>query len=178
MTSRPALYRRFMLLAACLFALGCADESSGFGHTGPSTACPGGVGCPCKDNAECDTALCLETAAGKRCAATCVDSCEPGFQCIPVSAGGGDTVNICAPLHDWLCDPCEASSSCQKVGIEASACVRYGLSGGFCGIPCSSDVVCATGYACQQVTSVEGATSKQCVRPAAAAPTGSTQKPR
>ncbi len=32
-------------------------DTAGPEDTGPSTACPGGVGCPCKENSECDTVL-------------------------------------------------------------------------------------------------------------------------
>ncbi len=125
--------------------------------------CPGGVGCACSGHIDCDLGFCVDGADGKKCAKTCVDSCEPGFQCVPVKAGGGDAINICAPIHDWLCDPCSESKACQKVGLDGAACVDYGDKGTFCGIPCDVVGACPTGYACKDVDTVEGGQAKQCV---------------
>ncbi len=40
--------------------------------------CPGGPGCVCKENSDCDAALCIGTPEGKQCAQTCVDKCLIG----------------------------------------------------------------------------------------------------
>ena len=124
--------------------------------------CPGGPGCACEANSDCDTALCIDVAGGKQCAAKCVDTCPAGFAC--VTAGSGDVLSICAPLYDQICDPCEASEQCQGLGHQQAVCVDQGASGRFCGIPCVDDAICPQGYACKSVLSVEGATSQQCVR--------------
>ncbi len=127
--------------------------------------CPGGAGCPCDNNDECDTAICLSHAGDKRCAAKCSETCPKGMKCVPYSIGGGDSTNVCAPMQDWLCNPCTDSKECQHVGLGDAVCVDYGLeNGSFCGIPCSDKDSCPVGYSCKAVTSVEGAAAKQCVR--------------
>lgn len=74
--------------------------------------CPGGAGCPCAANSDCDSAICSENSAGSVCARLCVDSCPGGFVCKPYTGGGGDGVNICVPRHGRRCDPCESNESC------------------------------------------------------------------
>jgi len=129
-----------------------------------STECPGGAGCTCDANDDCDIGLCIAGAANKFCAKTCVDSCPDGFKCVPVSAAGGDTINVCAPQYEWLCDPCTQSVSCKGVGLDDAVCINYGAKGSFCGIPCKDDAGCPKDYYCDSVSSVEGSGSKQCVR--------------
>jgi hypothetical protein len=145
-----------------------AETSSG---AEVAAACPGAPGCTCSDNVDCDTGLCIDTPTGKQCAHKCVDSCPTGFKCSLVQAGGGDSVTICVPLAGRLCNPCKASKDCQTLGIASPVCVAQGPNGNFCGIDCITDSGCPDGYACQQVVSVEGAKSQQCVRkPDAGAP--------
>ncbi len=126
--------------------------------------CPGAPGCSCKENGDCDNAQCLESGAGKVCATPCVDKCEDGFKCALVNSGGGDSVTICVPKFIHLCDPCMKSKDCQSPGMADSACVSEGGQGNFCATACTADGDCAAGYACQTVTSVEGAPVKQCVK--------------
>ena len=130
----------------------------------PKADCPGGSGCECDGHIDCDQGFCIEGAEGKQCAKTCVDKCEPGYNCVSVTSGGGDAINICAPAYDWLCDPCSASSACQKVGLSGAACVDYGAIGAFCGVPCSDDGACPTDYACEEALTIEGGKAQQCVR--------------
>ena len=126
--------------------------------------CPGGPDCACTSPDECDTGICLDFADSKRCARKCVNTCADGLGCVPFSIGG-DSINVCAPLREWLCDPCTQSSSCQSVGLAKAVCVDYGLqAGGFCGTPCADNDACPVGFACQQVSSIEGGAAKQCVR--------------
>jgi hypothetical protein len=133
--------------------------------------CPGGSGCDCASNGDCDTGICVQHADKNACASTCVDSCQSGFECKAVSAGA-DSINICVPTWAWLCDPCQKSSDCQKLGIEAASCVSHGNDGAFCGAPCASDSQCPDTHSCQDVESVEGAKSKQCAPKAAAGGNG------
>ena len=35
---------------------------------GPSESCPGGAGCPCSGNDDCDAGLCIEAPGGRQCA--------------------------------------------------------------------------------------------------------------
>ena len=55
--------------------------------------CPGGAGCPCDANDDCDAGLCLEGAEGKRCGKPCVDACEAGFSYAQVFKGS-DVVTV------------------------------------------------------------------------------------
>ncbi len=151
---------------------GSVTVDAGSADTG-GDECPGQAYCPCQQNDECDTGICIATASGKVCAAKCVDGCaKAGFVCSPFAVGGGDNVQICLPTWDWACDPCTKSEQCQRVGLESAVCVDHGGNGGFCGIPCQNEKVCPPDYACMAVQSVEGAASKQCVPKQ---PVGSTQ---
>ena len=130
---------------------------------GGASACPGGPGCVCVDNAECDNVLCIDVADGKHCAVPCVDTCEDGFTCAPVGAGGGDVVNICVPNDLRLCDPCKDSKACKSLGVEDAACVDQGSEGAFCATGCKTDEQCKTGFVCKSVTTIEGASASMCV---------------
>ncbi|GEM_PF-380356 len=140
------------------------DTAVGGDDTNPPVDCPGGPGCSCKQNAECDTALCIDTPAGKQCARFCVEDCPKGFKCSPVASGGGDTATVCVPEFGLVCNPCTASKECIALGQKDPACVDLGSQGSFCGIGCDTSAGCPTGYACEDVTSVEGGKSKQCIR--------------
>ncbi len=124
--------------------------------------CPGGAGCPCKANADCDNAICIDTLDGKRCAIGCVDSCGPGYNCVSLSAAD-DSVHICAPKYLRLCDPCSHSKDCQGLGAPAAVCAEFGSRGNFCATACDTSADCPNSHKCVPVTSVEGSQSKQCV---------------
>jgi len=130
----------------------------------PPDDCPGGPGCTCQENDDCDSALCIDTPVGKQCAKTCVDKCAEGFKCAPVSAGGGDTLNICVPRWGLICNPCTSSKECLSLGLKDPLCVDQGAAGSYCGISCTDDAGCPVDYSCKDTVSVEGAKSKQCVR--------------
>ena len=49
---------------------GVSDTSSAPDILAPGE-CPGGVDCPCKENADCDNAQCIDTPSGKQCARPC-----------------------------------------------------------------------------------------------------------
>ncbi|MBI5608843.1 MAG: hypothetical protein HY902_08170 [Deltaproteobacteria bacterium] len=125
--------------------------------------CPGGPGCPCADNKECDLLVCLDTPGGKVCAQNGTTSCPKDYVCIQFSGGGGDSTNLCAPQYGWRCEPCTASSQCSAPGQAAAVCVVYGTQGAFCGSTCTQDSDCGPGFACQTAKTIEGTTSKQCV---------------
>ena len=112
-------------------------------------ACPGGSGCPCKENADCDNAVCLWEPGGKRCATPCTDSCQPGFACKNV-ASGADAFFACVSTRLSLCAPCKKDSDCAVNGVTA-ACLDYGDEGKFCGATCDSDSDCPSDYACEAV---------------------------
>jgi len=126
--------------------------------------CPGGAGCPCQQSNECDGGFCIDTPAGKRCAAPCTDSCPSGFACKTVKSGSGDLATICVPSFMRLCNPCKASKECESLGIADAACVDQGEQGAFCGAPCAKHADCPDGYGCAKIKTVEGGTTSQCVR--------------
>ncbi len=129
--------------------------------------CPGSAMCECKDNTDCDSGICIDnpngaSATGKECAATCTDTCLPGYTCATVP-NGTDAVSICVPKAPNLCNPCSASKECETLGDKNAACVDQAALGAFCGTACGSNADCPGGYACKDVKTIEGASSKQCV---------------
>ncbi len=149
-----------------------------------TAACPGGPGCACKANSECDNGFCIDTPAGSQCAKPCIDKCAEGFACKNVQGSGGDTVALCLALFPRLCEPCGSDADCLKGGSDA-LCVPYGdgkaiLPGAFCGGACDdANNKCPTGYVCGDVTSLSGAKGKQCKKvtgECACSPKASEQK--
>ncbi|MCO4760310.1 MAG: hypothetical protein KC502_02325 [Myxococcales bacterium] len=134
---------------------------------GTNTECPGAPGCDCVKNDDCDNAVCLDHADGKKCAKPCVDSCPTGFTCKQI--GASDIVFMCAPNYVSLCSPCEKNDDCKVQGTD-SLCIDYGKLGKFCGGLCSKDEDCPTGYGCVDAFDQDkGSLSKQCkLKPAAA----------
>ncbi len=127
--------------------------------------CPGGEGCACVDNDDCDNVFCMDTPDGKRCAIGCVSDCSEGYKCDQVASPGGDTVSVCIPRWGFICSPCLASEACEKgVGAQGSACIHYGPQlGGFCAPSCTSSGDCPQDYACVDAKTVEGGKRKACV---------------
>lgn len=149
-----------------------ADEDTSSADTGAPDAgapdagedvCPGGFGCGCGENGDCDSGYCIETPAGKKCTVVCVDSCpSEDFKCV-VTGSGGDTATICVPKLGNLCNPCNANNECQVAGHGDARCIDQGAGGAFCGTGCSADKDCSTGYACKDVKDIAGGDVKQCV---------------
>lgn len=135
----------------------------------PEGTCPGAAGCPCSQNEDCYTALCLDDpslAEGKSCARTCVTDCPAGYACRTVTAAGGDLLSVCVVATGRLCEPCSASVDCGSPGLNGSACVDQGSLGKFCGIACLADKDCPASYVCGSVQTAEGNTASQCVKKA------------
>ena len=112
---------------------------------------------PCTENSDCDSGWCVETADGRTCTRTCIDSCPNGWFCGPVSNTGTDVTYICLPRFVTLCNPCQGDADCagtQEPG--ANKCLLYGPGGSFCGAACAAgdgddadqDEDCPDGYAC------------------------------
>jgi hypothetical protein len=144
-----------------------ADAPDGNTFSDVAPACPGGSGCPCLDNAECASTVCIEDSAsttGKSCTQSCVVNCPDGHSCAQISSPGGDLLSICVPRWGHLCDPCGISGQCQAPGVPGAACVDQGAQGRFCGAPCQSDGDCPGSYGCRDVISAEQAKVRQCVR--------------
>ena len=141
------------------------DENSSETSDTGAFACPGGPGCVCVGNDDCDNSLCLQQDDGGHCALHCVDSCPDGFTCAQMSAGGSDLVGVCVPGHPHLCDPCAEAADCKGLGYEANDCIDHGHAGSFCGTPCVLDDDCPNSYACQDVVNAKGGDARQCVPP-------------
>ncbi|MBM4346371.1 MAG: hypothetical protein FJ100_23595, partial [Deltaproteobacteria bacterium] len=132
-----------------------------------AAVCPGGPGCACQQNAECDNALCIETPSGLACAVPCVANCPENFACKAVSGPSGDIVSVCVPKFLRLCDPCATSADCASLGLTGASCVLHGDQGAFCGVACAVAADCPGGYTCADAPTAEGPSSKQCVRASA-----------
>ena len=124
---------------------------------------PGGSGCACQEGSECDIGLCLPTPEGQRCATPCTQTCSTGYKCAAVSAPNGDLVSVCVTRWGVLCNPCSQTSECATVLAKDALCVDRGAAGHFCGAACQDDGDCPSSDACQEATSVEGKTAKQCM---------------
>lgn len=145
-----------------------ADSSSGASDapTGDAVGCPGGAGCPCSGNADCDQSICLETASGATCAAPCTDasSCSKDEVCASIPGAGGDSASVCVQVAAHLCDPCKSNAACSAPGAEGATCVKRGAEGNFCGVACGAGKSdCPSGTACVDAVDVDGGTSKQCM---------------
>ncbi len=150
-----------------------ADTGSTDQDTSPDTVdvaettgivCPGGAGCDCASDAECNGNKCLDTPGGKKCAQTCSGDtgCGTGFTCKVVGTGS-DAASYCVSNFLSTCSPCQFNKDCQVNGIDA-LCVDYGAAGKFCGGTCSQDGDCpSSSFACTPVKDeTSGTTSKQC----------------
>ena len=139
-------------------------DDAGLADTLPQDAgalCPGGPGCACDDNEDCDAGLCLEGAEGRRCAKPCVDTCDEGFKCAQV-ASGSDIFSVCVDAWARLCSPCTSSDQCNYPGVTDARCVSRGADGDFCGAGCAKDEDCPSSYACKNSKDVDGKDTKQC----------------
>ena len=145
---------------------GASSSGGGDGGTGDAADtsdlnCPGGAGCDCKANADCDTAYCLDFPGGKKCAQLCTETCPQGLACKDISGGKGDQVFACVLTLIALCAPCMDDQICGQNGVPG-LCLDYGAEGRFCGGPCKADDECPTDYECVEATGVAGTSSKQC----------------
>ena len=138
----------------------CPDGGDTSADTEPPIACPGGAGCECVKNNECDAGICIDTAEGKRCGQICVSDCPKGFTC--KQYGAGDVVYVCLPNYLSLCSPCGSNQDCKSQGGDG-LCLDYGDHGSFCGGLCSNDDECPNGYQCVDAFDDDtGKLSKQC----------------
>jgi hypothetical protein len=127
-----------------------------------SNTCPGSAGCTCDANTDCDGGLCIETGQGKRCAGTCVDTCDKGFLCAQVPVGS-DVIGVCVDRWARLCAPCTESKDCAHPGITSNRCIDRGTAGNFCGSGCQFDSECPSGHQCKTAKDVDGNNTKQCL---------------
>ncbi len=137
---------------------------------GSSNTCEPGEGCfsePCESADDCLSGICTMHLGDKVCSKTCDTTCPQGWSCTLVGTGS-DGQYVCMSTFSHLCLPCEDAGTCS--GDTPNACVKYPGGTSFCGGSCDLDTPCPSGYACQEVTSVNGATSFQCVNTAGVCP--------
>ncbi len=135
--------------------------------TGPlARQCDAGDGCfldKCIENAECQSGWCVDHMGEGVCTKPCQDVCPVGWKCKQVAATQPDVVYVCVSDHSNLCRPCAAGGDCKSpVGVE-DVCVDYGAEGSFCGRACEDDSTCPWGFQCQDVATVDGIDTRQCV---------------
>jgi len=119
--------------------------------------CPGGPGCACLDEGDCDEGECVETLDGHECATPCgsKDECPTGWSC--------EGEKCVAPIQ--LCRPCVSDVDCDYgPGDGPKLCIEHGPDGRFCGNPCSDVDPCPDGFECADVQ-VDRGTVKQCMPP-------------
>ena len=122
---------------------------------------PGEFGYTCDENLDCNSGYCIQTAQGRECTRTCIDTCPDGFDCR--LAPGTDTTYICTPRYLHLCDPCREASDCNDGSSAGNYCLSHGADGKFCGVACELDTDCPGSYVCRNVPVGGGAEAKQCV---------------
>jgi len=129
---------------------------------------PGGFGCPCGENSDCNSDFCLPSRdGGFVCTQYCTSSCPLDWRCSLIQQPGPDPTFICIEVGLNLCRPCTSDAQCQAGAITTTAdrCVKGDddRAGAFCGLACA-DGFCPEGYSCKSVTALEGgATTQQCV---------------
>jgi hypothetical protein len=127
--------------------------------------------CPCTSGEDCLSGHCVASENGHVCSQYCQPgTCGvPGWSCAEIPSTCPDCQYICVSTLANLCRPCGSDPECEPDGSDLGArCVEYrdasGLSGRFCGSPCSGDGDCAQGYQCQEIELAAGGTDRQCVR--------------
>ena len=129
--------------------------------------CPGGALCPCEQNGDCVSDLCVEDVGGQVCSRVCAseDSCPANWKCSQMVGTGGDTAFVCVNPFSTQCRPCKTDKECVPAvgaGSDRYACLSFGATGSFCGRGCAVSADCPTDYACADMTT-SGVTEKYCV---------------
>lgn len=122
---------------------------------------PGELGYECDDNLDCNSGFCIQTAEGRQCTRTCIDSCPAGWDCR--QSPGQDAVFVCLPRFINLCDPCREAADCNGPGQSGNYCLKNGDDGSFCGAACNADGDCPEGFSCDDVMVAGVGEIKQCV---------------
>jgi hypothetical protein len=138
---------------------GTSDPQSG-------SNCEPGEGCfgePCGSADDCLSGICTLHLGDKVCSKTCDEACPQGWNCTLVGSGG-DGQYVCMSQFSHLCLPCEGSGGCTA--DTPNACVKYADGSSFCGGSCGPETPCPADYACQEVETINGTKSDQCVHTA------------
>ncbi len=127
--------------------------------------CDPGTGCfgdPCQSNADCVSGFCLLHEGDRICSKPCIEDCPQGWSCQPVDTGGTDLSFACVSDFSHLCQPCMSKEDCSAGSVQ-NVCVNYGEVGKFCGASCANGGLCPEGYICEDIASVSGGVSAQCI---------------
>lgn len=116
---------------------------------------PGAMGAPCTKNSDCLDGPCIETRDGYQCTMYCLESCPDGWLCRGMMIGS-DVNSVCFPPGVNLCRACNDDTSCAD-----GRCLAIG-GGRYCGMDCEARD-CPTGFDCQELQSIAGDTTRQCV---------------
>jgi hypothetical protein len=122
---------------------------------------PGELGWACDENVDCNSGFCVQTADGRRCTKTCIETCPDGWECR--QSPGQDAVYICLPRYTLFCDPCREASDCNGPGQSGNLCIPRGDEGSFCGASCGEDGACPDGARCEEVLVPGAGSVAQCV---------------
>ena len=135
--------------------------------------CNPGEGCfldKCTENAQCQSGWCAEHMGEGVCTTACSDECPSGWSCQQVTGQGPDLTYVCVSNHANLCRPCTESANCSGLGNAEDVCVDYGEEGAFCGGSCEVTQDCPWGFSCQEVPTLDGILTQQCVADAGVCP--------
>ncbi|MCC6625701.1 MAG: hypothetical protein IT385_30985 [Deltaproteobacteria bacterium] len=122
---------------------------------------PGRLGWPCDDDEQCNSGRCIRYGDARVCTESCVATCPAGWGCKGLATAL--TIDFfCVPADEHLCEPCLGDRSCVGRDGATNLCVALD-DGPVCAIACGSDGACPSGYACRDVTSVDGVAARQCV---------------
>ena len=108
------------------------------------------LGCPCEDDAECESGYCLDAGAeGWLCGGFCTDECDDErFECRLLENSGGDAVRLCVPIDQTYCNECESALDC---GSLRAVCVELADGSRGCAPPCGEDGLCPLGAICESL---------------------------
>ena len=129
--------------------------------------CPGGDGCPCETNVDCDSSLCTYgTRDGlRRCAGSCEASgqCPDGFDCI--SNIRSRVFSACIDTQLARCLPCRTDGDCAVYGATGDTrgfrCASF--DGRYrCLRPCGKHA-CDDGTCTKLLTQEDGELATYCV---------------
>ncbi|MEM7604441.1 MAG: Calx-beta domain-containing protein, partial [Myxococcota bacterium] len=152
-------------------ALDATDADTGVVPPIDCDVTPDAFGCPCVEEDDCASGLCVDGASGPVCTDTCDETaCPDATTCVTSDAFGPDEIRLCARNGASSCRPCESSSDCVGALLpdEDVACLALPSGGDtFCVSACESDLDCPAEYECVEL---DDGTDTYCAPSAGACP--------